>query len=120
LRLLRDATAAGLLKWEQGDDSDWFHADSAAYSDYIQFRYPSYNDGFGSDRDYVQVGRVGRFMIGTPGWWLVLEILAAGIPEWADHLRAIRAGMEADIRRLSQTLEQGPAGPSATPDPAGR
>jgi hypothetical protein len=112
LRLIRDATAAGLIRWQQSqDDPDWFHAESDLIVTYIQFRYPSYNDGSGSDRDYVRVGEA-RFMIGTPGWWLALEILAAAFPEWREHLRSVRAGYEFTIRRLTAAMAVMPPAPT--------
>ncbi len=105
LRLIRDATAAGLIRWVRSEeDQNWFHSESDLISTYIQFRFPSYNDDIGSDRDYVRIGD-DRFMIGTPGWWLVLEILAAGLPGWRDHLKSILSGYEMQIRRLTTALE---------------
>ncbi|WP_406699108.1 hypothetical protein V5E97_09530 [Singulisphaera sp. Ch08] len=105
LRLIRDATAAGLICWQRSeDDQDYFNSVSDLIATYIQFRFPSYNDDVGSDRDYVRIGE-DRFMIGTPGWWLVVEILAAGLPDWRNHLQSIFAHYEFDIRRLTTALE---------------
>lgn len=105
LRLIRDATAAGLIRWhENKHDSETFDAESDVYCGYIQFRYPAYNDDAGgSDRDYVRVGD-SRFTIGTPGWWLALETLASGLPQWQEHLRRVREGYEQDIRELSEAI----------------
>jgi len=112
LRLIRDATAAGLIRWEQNQhDPEVFDATSEAchnfveHCGYIQFRYPAYNDDGGSDRDYVRVGE-NRFMIGTAGWWLALEILAAAMPEWRDHLVNLREGYRRNIRDLSAAIEK--------------
>jgi hypothetical protein len=114
LRLIRDATSAGLIRWHQSeDDQDWFYTESDLIATYIQFRYPSYNDECGSDRDYVRVGE-DRFMIGTTGWWLALEILAAAFPSWREHLRSLRAGYELEIRRLSEAIAATPLASSST------
>jgi hypothetical protein len=105
LRLIRDATAAGLIRWRQSEhDRDWYHTESDLIATYIQFRFPSYNDDIGSDRDYVRVGE-DRFMIGTPGWCLVLEILAAGFPGWRNHLEALLAERALEVKKLSAALE---------------
>jgi len=105
LRLIRDATAAGLIRWRKnGHYDDLFDAESDVYHGYIQFRFPAYNDDAGgSDRDYVRVGEH-RFMIGTAGWWLALEILAAGMPDWQEHLQSLREVYERDIRELSAAI----------------
>jgi len=46
-----------------------------------------------------------RFMIGTPGWWLVLEILAAGLPDWRNHLESLIAERERVVKKFSAALE---------------
>jgi hypothetical protein len=105
LRLLRDATAAGLIRWQKSeDDQEWFHSESELVSTFIHFRYPSYNDDAGSDRDYVRVGE-SRFLIGTEGWWIALEILAAAFPTWNEHLKSVRNQFEMEIRRLTKALD---------------
>jgi len=110
LRLMRDATAAGLIRWRQNQfDPEEFEAqsdvDCVQHHSRIWFRYPAYNDDVGSDRDYVSVG-ADRFMIGTAGWWLALEILAAGMPEWREHLVNLRHGYERHIRELSAAISK--------------
>jgi len=112
LRLVRDATAAGLIRWQQNEhDPETYDAESDVchrfieHYGYIQFRYPAYNDDSGSDRDYVRVGD-DRFMIGTAGWWVALEILAAAIPEWRKHLVNLRKGYESHIRELSAAIDK--------------
>jgi hypothetical protein len=73
LRLTRDATAAGLITWVVMEvDNNWYYTDSGPIDSYIHFKWPSYNGEVGSDRDSVDVGHAGRFMIGTPGWDLAL------------------------------------------------
>jgi hypothetical protein len=113
LRLIRDATAAGLIRWRQNQhDPEIFDAEPEACLPsfegclYIQFRYPAYNDdGGGSDRDYVRVGD-DRFIIGTAGWWLALEILAAALPEWLEHWVNLRDGYRRRICELSAAIEK--------------
>ena len=45
-------------------------------------------------------------IIGTAGWWLALEILAAAFPEWQKHPRSVRANYELEVRKLSAALAE--------------
>jgi hypothetical protein len=106
LRLMRDATAAGLTTWEVGEsDRDWFYTATGPLQSYIQFKWPSYNGDVGSDRDCVEVGGAGRFMIGTPGWSLALEILAAGFEDWRAHAARLGEQHQRQIQILTRAIE---------------
>ncbi len=106
LRLMRDATTAGVIAWRISEaDSDCFYTTAGPLQSYIQFKWPSYNGEVGSDRDFVEVGGAGRFMIGTPGWSLALEILAAGFEEWKTHNARFREQLERQIRTLTDAIE---------------
>lgn len=106
LRLMRDATAAGALAWEMSEsDRDWFYTTgSGPLESYIHFKWPAYNGAVGSDRDFVEVGAAGRFMIGTPGWSMALEILAAGLEDWKDHVEQLKEQYQRQIRALEKAL----------------
>jgi hypothetical protein len=109
LRLMRDATAAGIITWEVSESNrDWFYTATGPIQTYIQFKWPSYNGDVGSDRDFVEVDAAGRFMIGTPGWSLALEILAAGFEDWRAHVAQLREGYERKIRILAKAIEERP------------
>ena len=111
LCLMRDATAAGLITWAQSEtDSEWFYTESGPIQSYIHFKWPAYNGAVGSDRDFVDVGGAGRFMIGTPGWTLALEILAAGLEDWESHLAVLREQYERQVRLLTEALEEAGGG----------
>ncbi len=87
LRLLRECTARGLITWQPGeDDPDHYRTTSGPWAGYIQFKWVAFHGESGSDRDFVEVGHAGHHMAGTPGWWLTLEILAAGdVAYWRNH-----------------------------------
>jgi len=105
LRLMRDATASGVITWAQSDaNADWFYTQSGPIESYIHFKWPAYNDEVGSDRDFVDVGGAGRFMIGTPGWTLALEILAAGLDEWENHVKRLREQYEKQIQLMTDAI----------------
>jgi hypothetical protein len=105
LRLMRDATAAGVVAWAVSEsDNNWYHTKGGPIDSYIHFKWPSYNGEVGSDRDSVDVGGAGRFMIGTPGWQLALDILAAGDENWRDHVVLLREGYQRQIDRLKRAL----------------
>ncbi|HEX8912073.1 MAG TPA: hypothetical protein VF796_06910 [Humisphaera sp.] len=107
LRLMRDATSAGIIAWEVSEtDSNWYYTKSGPVDSYIHFKWPSYNGEVGSDRDSVDVGGAGRFMIGTPGWQLALDILAAGDETWRDHVVRVREGYQRQIDRLELALRK--------------
>ena len=107
LRLIRDATAAGLITWERSEtDSEWYYTESGPIQSHIHFKWPAYNGDVGSDRDFVDVGGAGRFMIGTPGWMLALEILAAAFEDWENHVAVLREQCEREIRLLTDALQQ--------------
>jgi hypothetical protein len=105
LRLLRDATERGIITWARSEtDKDWYHTRSGPLNSHIHFKWPSYNGEVGSDRDFVEVGGAGRFMVGTPGWALALEILAAGFAPWRRHVAGLREGYEREIKDLTRAL----------------
>ncbi len=107
LEKVRDASLAGVIQWEASEDSDVFIGRSGAHVFMIKYKYPAYNADEGSDRDYVEVhafGRIHRFMVGTPGWYLALEVLAAGIPHYREHLASIAQWAEADAAALDKLL----------------
>jgi hypothetical protein len=92
LEKVRRATSAGLVEWSRAEDPDEFIGRAGEHTFLIKFKYPAYNADEASDRDYVEVHvfRSGhRFMVGTTGWYLTLEILAAGIPEYKEHLAKV-------------------------------
>lgn len=103
---MRDATAAGILAWEVSEvDPDWFYTiESGPIESYINFKWPAYNNDVGSDRDFVDVGAAGRFMIGTPGWSLALEILAAGLEDWKSHMEQLKEQYQRQVRALEKAL----------------
>ena len=101
LQLMRDATAAGVVKWSEADQ-DRFDTVSGPIQSYIQFKWPSFNGDASSDRDFVEVEGVGRFMIGTPGYSLALEILGAGLDNWARTFRT-SASNTTDWHNCSRT-----------------
>ena len=109
LELIRDATAARLIRWKPTKrNPDLYTAANTPLRHggcYIQFKWPAYNDD-PSDRDFVEVYPVGRFMIGTRGWVLAIEILAAAFPAWADHLERLSAADEDNIERLTTALAE--------------
>ena len=107
LQLLREATSAGIVAWDVSkDDSDWFFTTKGPVDSYIHFKWPSYNGEVGSDRDFVEVGGAGRFMIGTEGWALAIEILASSdLDDWKNHYAAIRGKYEQQIDLLTQALK---------------
>lgn len=108
LELIRDATAAGIIRWEATKrNPDLYTAKNTPLrfrNCHIRFKWPAYNGDDGSDRDFVEVDQVGRFMIGTPGWELALAILAAAFPSWADHQEMGSAGYSDNIKRVSAAL----------------
>jgi hypothetical protein len=107
LRLMRDATAAGVITWGQSDtDKEWFYTESGPIQSYIHFKWPSYNGDVGSDRDFVEVNGAGRFMIGTQGWTLALEILAAGSEDWARHVAALREQFQRQLSLLTGAIKK--------------
>ncbi|CAN5896967.1 hypothetical protein BH23PLA1_BH23PLA1_04150 [soil metagenome] len=106
LRLMRDATAVGIITWEtSASDSDLYSTTSGPIQSWIEFKWPSYHGAVGSDRDFVEVGGAGRFMIGTPGWLLSLEILAAAFEEWGEHEVKHREQLERRVCILSAAIE---------------
>ena len=105
LQLMRDATAAGVVKWSEADQ-DRFDTVSGPIQSYIQFKWPSFNGDASSDRDFVEVEGVGRFMIGTPGYSLALEILGAGLDNWARHLSNVRQQYDRLAQLLSDAIDQ--------------
>jgi hypothetical protein len=116
LRLMRDATAAGVLRWVcSPTDPDWFDTAPGPIQSFIRFKWPSYNGDVSSARDFVEVDGAGRFMIGTPGWSLALEILGAGLDDWGKHVAALRRQYEEQARLLTDAIEQRQA---ETPPPA--
>jgi hypothetical protein len=52
----------------------------------------------------VEVGGAGRFLVGTPGWTLALEILAAGLEEWGNHVKVLREQYERQARLLREAI----------------
>ena len=117
LRLMRDATAAGVLRWVRNEtDPDWFDTTRGPIQSFIRFKWPGYNGDVSSDRDLVEVDGAGRFMIGTPGWVLALEILGAGLEEWRDHVAALRRPYQQRAQLLADALKQQHAEQGAAPD----
>lgn len=111
LGLMRDATAAGVIVWEVSEvDPDQFHTTAGPIQSWIQFKWPAYNGDVGSDRDFIEVGGAGRFMIGTPGWNLALEILAAGFEEWRFHEEKLREHYERQVRILEAAIPRADPG----------
>ena len=102
---MRDATAAGVLKWVEADQ-DRFDTAPGPIQSYIQFKWPSYNGDVSSDRDFVEVEGVGRFMIGSPGYSLALEILGAGLDNWARHVSTLRRQYDRLAQLLADAIEQ--------------
>ncbi len=120
LRLMRDATAAGVIGWERSEtDKDTWYTTSGPIQSFIRFKWPSYNYEVSSDRDFVEVDAAGRFMIGTPGWTLALEILGAGLEEWGHHVTSLREQYQRQIRLLTDAIRDAAAEPEATADGGG-
>jgi hypothetical protein len=104
LRLLLEATKAKVLQWKRLD-GDCYEARNNEHRFAIEFRYPLYSDEEGSDRGVAYVDlpytSAHRFFSGTEGMDLVFEILAAGVPSWAEHIEALE-----ESRRKTATLLQ--------------
>jgi hypothetical protein len=112
LEKLRDATARSIVTWKRAEDSDEFVGECGKHSFLIKFKYPAYGGDEGSDRDYVEVhtfDHVRRFMVGTEGWHLALEVLAAGVPEYAEHVAALMGTAKSDLRAMNGLLRGGRA-----------
>lgn len=105
LDAMKVATQRGIINWRQSEvDRDWYYTDGGPLQSYIHFKYPSYNGDVGSDRDFVDVGGVGRFMIGTSGWLLAVEVLAEGDETWANHLAVIKEQMVRQLRLIENAI----------------
>ena len=105
LDAMKVATQRGIIDWRQSEvDRDCYYTDRGPLQSYIHFKYPSYNGDVGSDRDFVDVGGVGRFMIGTTGWVLALEILAEGDETWANHLAVLQEQMVRQLRLIENAI----------------
>lgn len=106
LRLLRDATALGIVRWQQCEtDEDRYFTDSGPIECDILFKWVAFHGDVGSDRDFVEIGLAGHHLAGTPGWWLVAEILAAGkVVGWDRHNREIAATYDKTIQRLTELM----------------
>lgn len=110
---MREATTSRVLTWSQGEsNADWFFIKSAPIESYVHFKSPAFKLDVGSDRDFVDVGGAGRFMIGTPGWTTTLEILAVGLDEREDHGTKLRAQYEERIKALSDAIANSQAEPT--------
>jgi hypothetical protein len=121
LRLMREATAAGVIRWVRSPtDPDWFSTTPGPIQSFIRFKWPSYNGDTSSDRDFVEVDGAGRFMIGTPGWVLALEILGAGLDDWREHVAALRRQYAEQARLLADAIQKKQAEPGAAADGGGR
>ena len=105
LRLIRDATNVGLFQWQQSEtDKDWYFSKTGPIENaYIHFKWPAYNGEVGSDRDFVEVSG-SRFMIGTEGFELALEILAAAFPDWKGHNAGLHDAYNRKIASLTNAL----------------
>ncbi len=107
LEKLRDATAKSIVTWKRAEAPDEFVGQCGKQTFLIKFKYPAYNGDEGSDRDYVEVhtfDHARRFMAGTEGWHLALEVLAAGVPGYAEHLAAVTAAAKSDLATMNELL----------------
>jgi hypothetical protein len=85
------ATRLGTIAWTS-DGPDCHEGVGGMLRVRIQFRYPLMADETTSGADLVQVtaGRLCMaFASGTKGMAVVRDILAAGVPSWAEHERRV-------------------------------
>ena len=122
LEKLRDATAKSIVTWKRAHDPSEFVGAARGFEFLIKFKYPAYNADEGSDNDYVEVHAFDhshRFMVGTEGYHLALEVLAAGLPlhrqsyaSWLEAASEDVAAMNAILRGRTPKKRRMPPPPT--------